>query len=118
VRQVELLEPEQPVHDLPHDDAQAHLGEAVRVLQLVEQLAVADLLHLDLGQRAALQALLRVVQRRVLVLREHRDQVVVQRRLVHFDFVRVHAPLAVRHCRLGFFENLDGNLLFGVPVFR
>lgn len=47
------------------------------VLEVVEQLAVADLLHLDGGQCVGLESLGPVVEGGVLVVGEHGYQVVV-----------------------------------------
>jgi len=67
----------------------------VGVLEVVEQLAVADLLHLDGGQCVGLESLGPVVEGGVLVVREHGYQVVVEGAFVHFDFVDLHPFFAV-----------------------
>lgn len=95
VRQVELLEPQKPVHDLAHDDAEGDFREPVGVVELVEQFAVAHLLHLDLGQACVLEALLRILDDGLFVVREHGDEVVVQCGFVHFYFVCLHSFFAI-----------------------
>lgn len=50
VTKAKLLKPQQAVDQLPQDDAQRDFAEAVGVLQLVEQFAVANILHLDVWQ--------------------------------------------------------------------
>jgi len=117
VRHAVLLEPEQAVHDLPHDDADRGFGEAVRVLELVEEFALADLLHLELWLALECEARLGVAHGCVRVLRQHADQVVVQSLLAHRDFVALHAFLSGRHFVDVLLEEFDGELLFSLTMF-
>jgi hypothetical protein len=80
------------------------------VLELLEELALLDLFHLDVGVRLALERGGRVADLALQVLVVDVYQVVVLGELVHVDFVREHALLAFGHVEHALLEHFQGCL--------
>jgi len=117
VRHSVFLEPEQSVYDLTQNDADADLSESVCVVEVVEEFALADVLHLQVGLTVQFEPGPCVVNAGVRVVGEHADQVVVQSAVSHGNFVSVHAFLAVGHFVYVFLEQFDGLFLVSLSMF-